>query len=240
MTTARGERPLPVGRAGGAAHQLLAGPARAVGVALGGLLGAAARVTGRRPLHPRGVVLRGTVQVGLDPGAPGAVEPCTAPAVVRVSRAAGLPRPWPDVHGLAVRWERAGRPQALLLSSAGLGTVSRFVLALRRDVTSGPLTTLMPFRTPAGPVVLGAVVTRRVDGGLDVELRSAHARGRWHRWGAVQLDPPHGPSVDSDVRVDPVVHCPDGLATYPWAAAVRRPAYRAARVGAPHPAPLPW
>lgn len=32
-------------------------------------------------------------------------------------------------------------------------------------------------------------------------------------------------------RVDPVRHVPGSLATYPWAAALRAPAYRAARTG---------
>lgn len=211
-----------------------------VGRVLGGLVDVAGRSTGRRPLHPRGVVLPATLRLGGDPGAPGAVAALDAPAVVRLSRAVGLPRPWPDVHGLAVRWERDGRAEALLLSGTGLGTVSRFVLAARRRVVDGPLTTLMPFRTPDGPVLLGASPRARADGGLDVVLLSAHPRGDWHRWGMLRLDAPGAPPGDGGVRFDPVLDCPAGLATYGWAAALRLPAYHRARRAVPRPGALTW
>lgn len=211
-----------------------------VGGTLGGLADAAARRTGSRPLHPRGVVLPASIRLGDDPDAPGAVEAFDGPAVVRLSRAAGLARPWPDVHGLAVRWERRGRAEALLLSGTGTGAVTRFVLAPRRRVVDGPFTTLMPFRSPDGPVVVAALPRARADGGLDVLLLSARLRGPWHRWGALRVDAPGAGPTDGPVRFDPVLDCPSGLATYRWAAALRLPAYRHARRAVPDPGSLPW
>lgn len=229
-----------VGGAGGGVGKALGGLVGAVGGALGSLADVAGRRTRRRPLHARGIVLPASLRIGDDPDAPGAVEAFSGPAVVRLSRATGLPRPWPDVHGLAVRWERDGRAESLLLSGTGTGTVSRFVLAPRRRVVDGPFTTLMPFRAPGGPVVLGARPTARPDGGLDVLLLSSRLRGPWYRWGALRVDAPGAAAADDVVRFDPVLDCPSGLATYRWAAALRLPAYRHARRAAPDPGSLPW
>lgn len=96
--------------------------------AAGAVLAAAVRAVGLlrrspRPLHPRGVVHRGMLLID-DAGAPGGRElgaPAVVPALVRVSRSAGLPAPLPDVGGLAVRWWRDGEPQDVLLSSTGPG-----------------------------------------------------------------------------------------------------------------------
>ena len=87
---------------------------------------------------------------------------------------------------------------------------------------------------------MAARPTARPDGGLDVLLLSARLRGPWSRWGVLRVDPPDGAATDDDVRFDPVLDCPSGLATYRWAAALRLPAYRHARRAAPHPGSLPW
>ncbi|MBO3085461.1 hypothetical protein J4035_12505 [Cellulomonas sp. zg-ZUI188] len=151
------------------------------------------------------------------------------PALVRVSRAAGLPPPWPDVHGLAFRWQEDGRLSDVLLSSTGNGRLGRFVLSPRRGAWSGWFTSVMPFRTGEGPVLLAACPTAAARGGdapvVDVVLLSARAGGPWHRWGRLTAS-----AVDPEgIRFDPVLHAPAGLGTYPWAAALRLPAYRRAR-----------
>ncbi|GEK22611.1 hypothetical protein [Cellulomonas xylanilytica] len=189
-----------------------------------------------RPLHPRGVVLRGTLRTGVDPDAPGAVPAYDGPVVVRVSRSAGLPPPLPDVHGLAFRWQTAGRTNDVLLSSTGTGRIGRFVLAARRSPWSGSLGSVMPFRTDDGPVVLAArpapASGPRPEHVVDVELLSARSDGPWHRWGRLTA----AVEEPTDPRFDPVLHAPDGLGTYRWAAVLRLPSYRAARGrGLDHP-----
>jgi hypothetical protein len=179
------------------------------------------------------VVLRGTLRTGDDPDAPGAVPGYDGPVVVRVSRSVGLPPPLPDVHGLAFRWQTAAGTNDVLLSSAGTGRISRFVLAVRRSPWSGSFSSVMPFRTDDGPVVLAARPAPPASGPrpeqvVDVELLSARSTGPWHHWGrltAAVEDP-------TEPRFDPVLHAPDGLGTYRWAALLRLPSYRAARASA--------
>ncbi|MBE1877489.1 hypothetical protein [Myceligenerans pegani] len=219
--------------------------ARVVGLALGVAV-AVARRWRPRPLHPSGVVLAGALHVESH-GAPGGAAlgaPVAHPVVVRVSRAAGLPAPLPDVFGLAVHWTTGGRSQDLLLSATGLGRATRFLLAPRVRPCGGGFGTLMPFRdvddrpvllaaAPAGPSPrdLGATSREPVAlVGVELRLLSAHPGGRWHRLGALRC----GEIVTADApRVDPVQNVPGALGTYPWAAALRAPAYRAARGGQP-------
>jgi hypothetical protein len=210
-----------------------------------------------RPLHPTGTVLAGTLHLDADadpglagpdarhggaatPGAAALGAPVTHPVVVRVSRAAGLPAPLPDVFGLAVHWTADGRSQDLLLSATGLGRATRFLLAPRLRPLGGGFGTLMPFRDVDGrPVLLAAVPTgerpRGRDGtgttalaGVELVLLSARPGGRWHRLGVLRCG--HVLAGDAP-RLDPVRHVPGALGTYAWAAALRAPAYRAARTG---------
>lgn len=215
--------------------------ARATGLALGAVV-AVVRRWRPRPLHPTGTVLIGTLHLDGDaaPGAAALGAPVTHPVTVRVSRAAGLPAPLPDVFGLAVHWTVDDRPQDILLSATGLGRITRFLLAPRFRPLGGGFGTLMPFRDLDGrPVLLAAApVGTRPHGrhstrttalvGADLVLLSAHPGERWHRLGTLRC----GPAVAGDApRVDPVRHAPGALDTYRWAAALRAPAYRAARTG---------
>lgn len=206
----------------------------ALGSLLGGLLGGPLAVVAAlrrgRPLHPRGRVV--PARLVLDGGAPelGPVlgRAAELDGVARVSRAMGLPEPRPDIGGLAVRWSGRDGPNDLLLAATGLSPVTRHVLALRRVALGGPLSTLMPFAGPRGPVEIAAVPSS--DGvNRELELRWARPTGRWRTFGTLHLDLA-GPVADrADLRFDPVAHCPDGLETYPWAAALRVPAYRWSR-----------
>lgn len=209
--------------------------ADAAGAVLRALVGAVDRLRpSPRPLHPRGVVRHGTLLVD-DDGAPGALElgaPLVVSAVARVSRAAGLPAPLPDVFGVAVRWEADGRTQDLLLSGTGLGPLTRFVLVPRRRPLDGPHGTLMPFLDGQGrALVVAAVPTPGAprDGGVDLVLLSARPGGRWHRLGRLVCPPRPGDGDDPDLRFDPVRHVPGALRVPGWAARLRLPSYRRAR-----------
>lgn len=187
-----------------------------------------------RPLHPRGVVRHGTLVVD-DAGAPGARElgaPLVAPVRTRVSRSVGLPAPLPDVFGVALRWEHDGRDHDLLLSSTGLGRLTRFLLAPRRHPQSGALGTLMPFLDADGRSVLVAAVPAPgapPDGGVDLILLSARAGGPWQRLGRLVCPARPDDADDPALRFDPVLHAPAGLRVPGWAARLRRPSYRTAR-----------
>src|SRR5437763_503325 len=92
------------------------GAALAAATALGGRLRRA-----RKPLHPRGVHLQGTlVRLGSDGleswQVPWLDEPGGVPAHVRLSRGLGVPPPWPDFLGLAIRAEEP-TPADLLFTS---------------------------------------------------------------------------------------------------------------------------
>jgi hypothetical protein len=219
------------------------GVAQTAGAGLRALV-AVARALRRspRPLHPRGVVRRGTLVLD-GPHAPGARElgaPLVTPVLARVSRSVGLPAPLPDVFGVAVRWTAPGsvdaRPQDLLLSSTGLGRVSRFLLAPRRHPLGGGFGTLMPFLDDGGRSVLLAAVPapgadRSADEGLDLVLLSARPGGPWQRCG--RLVCPAGPddADDDALRFDPVLHVPGTLRVPRWAAQLRVPSYWEARAG---------
>ena len=77
--------------------------------------------------------------------------------LVRFSRAIGLPSTLPDIHGIALRIPLEGdRFGDLLLASTGLGRMTRFVLTAGHDVTRRPLTTLLPYSGPRGPMLVAA------------------------------------------------------------------------------------
>lgn len=142
-------------------------------------------------LHPRGTVHSCTLTVlgGAGGGqAPGRTSPWGSrlldrPAdhqgVVRLSRSAGLPRPLPDVDGMAVRLPGAGldgHDLDLLLVSAW-----RFVFV------PAPLartwSCILPFRTGTGRLVmLGA---RPRSGGF--ELLTAAPLGPWTSWAHLEV-----------------------------------------------------
>ncbi|GAB2672310.1 hypothetical protein [Thalassiella azotivora] len=214
---------------------------RAAGSVLGGVFGAAARVRpATKPLHPRGHVAAGVLERrGLHPpvGVPWLDEPGTDAVLVRRSKSAGLPGHLPDVHGLTVRVRAGGtRHGDLLLATTGTRPVTRHLLV---PTTSDrrPMTTLMPYRTPSGPVVLAAF-PHGDDAGYDLAV--ATLTGPWRTFASLAVDDTPdadaGDGPDVDLRFDPVVHPLPGLGTYAWVSRLREPAYAAARRRSPAPA----
>jgi hypothetical protein len=142
--------------------------------------------------------------------------------LVRHSRAVGLPPPWPDIFGLAVRVPtRDGRHGDLLFATTGLGRLTRFTLTPARSPYSRPMTTLLPYRTPAGPVLLSAVFEDETTAALGW----ASGSGVWHRFAELSLhEDPSGES-DQPVSFEPVLNVLPGLETYDWVRRLRDPAY---------------
>jgi hypothetical protein len=150
-------------------------------------------------------------------------ESRTDEVLVRESRAAGLPRPLPDVRGLALRVPNPdGSVGDVLFSSTGLGRLTRFVLLPTLSTYGRPMTTLLPYDTDAGPVHLGV----RATGPDRLELLYAVGGGDWQQLGELELSEREG---DQDVSFDAVRNTLPGLRQYAAVRRLREPAYAAAR-----------
>lgn len=184
-----------------------------------------------KPLHPKGVVVPATVhRYGTAEvfGAPWLDDPGTDSALVRLSRAVGLPKSLPDFLGLALRLTPQGRPADLLFATTGRSVLRRFVLSLHRDVVWSPTTytTLLPYRTRTGAVLLAAT-PGQTGGEIRVTLAAARPTGRWHDFGAIEI--PSLTGTDQPVSFDPVLNQLDGLEPYRAWAQLREAAYAGAR-----------
>jgi hypothetical protein len=200
------------------------------GRALGVVFGAVARLRpSGRPLHPTGSVGRGVLRRrggDVPSGVAWLDEPGEDEVLVRASRSAGLPAPLPDVFGLAVRVPTG--PQAygdLLLASSGAGPLSRFVFTPALRPGNRVLTTITPYRTDGGPVLLSA--DHRTD--RVVELAWARGRGPWHGFAALQLGEESVGGSDAGVTFDAMRNTVAGLEVYDWVRRLREPSYRSAR-----------
>ena len=198
---------------------------------IGGALGGVFRVLGAvrptaKPLHPRGTVRHATLhRRGVEPpvGVPFLDLVATDEVLVRESRAAGLPHPLPDVHGLALRVPNPdGSYGDVLFATTGFGWLTRFLLTPTRTPYGRPMTTLLPYDTAAGAVLLGV---HAVDDAR-LELVFAIGRGPWRSVGELVLSER---GSDEDVTFDAVRNTLPGLAQYPAVRRIREPSYHAAR-----------
>jgi hypothetical protein len=207
--------------------------ARAASYAGGQVLRSATWIVAARPaakpLHPRGSVVRGTLhRFGAEDrtGAAWLDQTGDDDVLVRQSRAVGLPSPVPDIVGLALRVPTGGdRHGDLLFASTGLGPLTRYMLTPARSTHGRPLTTLLPYQTPAGAVLLSAVFHDETTVGLSWAIRS----GAWHPFAelVLQRDPVDG--ADLPVSFEPVRNVPPGMDTFDWVRRLREPAYTTAR-----------
>lgn len=177
-----------------------------------------------KPLHPHGRLRTGRLERLGNPepvGVPWLDRTGTDEVLARTSRAIGLPSPLPDIHGLAVRVPVDDEYADLLFATTAWNRVGRHVLV--PTMGAGPsLTTLLPYRTAAGPVVIGARQS-----GSSYDLSWATVGGGWHRFAELRLSEPAAP--DAVVSFDPVLNRPPGLTPYAWVTALRERAYATAR-----------
>jgi hypothetical protein len=220
---------------------------RTAGRAVAVPLGALARLTRGKPMHPRGVVVDAVLDRSGGPaawGVPWLAERDSRRVVVRLSRSAGLPAPLPDLLGLAVRIPGPGGPVDLLLSTTGRGPLTRLVTVPRRDAAAVH-SSIMGYRSDAGTLRLAAL-PEPATGRLPSEpgplaeavsarhpaftLAVARGRGDWVPFGRLQLQRPVA-ELDPDLRFDAVRNPPPGLVPDGPMARFRAPAYAAARRG---------
>ena len=181
-----------------------------------------------KPLHPRGSLVTGTLRRFGGKDASGATwldQPGLDQVLVRQSRAIGLPPPSPDIFGLALRAPIEGdRHGDLLFASTGLGGMTRFVLTPARSPAGRPLTTLLPYRTSAGAVLLSAVFRDT----HTLTLAWAIGSGPWHPFAELTLKEQEV-DAGSALSFDPVQNGLPGLETYEWVQRLRAPSYITAR-----------
>ncbi|WP_432498979.1 hypothetical protein [Kineococcus auxinigenes] len=183
-----------------------------------------------KAVHTRGsVVAAEVVRHGLaEPvGVPWVDEAGVDRAVVRFSRAAGLPRPLPDVLGLALRVNGPdGEPRDLLLSTTFDTGAGRRLLRPALDHRSGTYGSVAAFRAPTGPLLAGA---RWREGRF--LLAVAAPRGPWRPFAELLLHEDPATAPDRVLTFDPGRHPVPGLEMPRRWLRLREPAYAGSRAG---------
>lgn len=155
-----------------------------------------ARARHERGLHPRGALLYGTADLStLGTMLAGRADP---KVVVRLSRRIGLPDPFPDFNGVAVRFVDAhgvGRHQDLLLTSApGLPVLRQAIRPCRTFGASG-FSSVLRYRDRTGRSLIFRIAPLLVDRLEDLgpalpvtlELSAASPFGRWRPLASLHL-----------------------------------------------------
>ena len=195
------------------------------------IFGGLARLRGGKPIHQPGRVYEARLlrRGGGTTGVPWLDQPGEDTGVVRLSRGAGLPRPLPDVLGLAFGFTGPdGARHDLLLSTGGTGRWTRHLLVPRRDPLRSEYSTLFPYRAGTLRVTLTARPRPVRRGGPLFLLHAAAGGGRDRELGLLVLGGPRG---DEPITFDPVLHPLPGLVLPGPVAALRATSYRGAREG---------
>ena len=229
-------------------------PSRLAGDAFGLVFRILKTVRPERPIHPRGVSLRGVVETGhqSDPeqslgrewnrlGRP----PRPILRFGQVLTLAGTSGTLPGHPRLALRLPDGRRSADLLFATTGLSVPGRFLLLPHRTLSRAAFTTLMPYRGARGPVLLApntvripdaarsATTERQLERSLSggewvLALSFAKPGGPWRRFGTVTLEAEPGPR-DTESRFDPIRNVIPGAETYAWTRRLRERAYAVAQ-----------
>ncbi len=217
--------------------------------------GALSALRGRRRIfHPDGVALEAELHVVGEGGhgAPLLDAPGRHPAVVRLSRGAGLPDALPDTLGLAVRLcdvHGPGLHQDLLMNtSADAPLVHHLILPAPRGWFAQSYSSVLPYRIggalrlfgalPASPppdVAVPPGSLRELDaalarGGVAFHLALAPLGGRLAPFGHLALGERLPARVAEEIRYSPW-HTGGGIAPAGPFQGTRRPAYRGSQRG---------
>lgn len=160
-------------------------------------------------------------------------EPGSRPAVVRLSRGAGLPTTLPDVLGLAFRLQGPEGPQDLLLDSCWGGPLGRHLVRPGRSASRGFYGSLLAYRANGRTVHLAAVGsdphrTTPHDAAVGERFRllvAAPYDRNWRHWAdLLLLEPVERPAL----RFSPA-HDGLGISLRLDGARFRAPSYRASQ-----------
>ncbi|MEV7606808.1 hypothetical protein AB0N65_15360 [Paenarthrobacter sp. NPDC089322] len=166
-----------------------------------------------------------------------------SPVIARLSRSIGLPGFLPDILGLAIRTTEHGTPSDILLASTGPTGLGRFMLYPHRNAAKAVFSSMMPYKTTSGPVLLAARTiggpemlpatpeafpASLQDGTWVLEMHYATPLGPWNRFGTLTLTV-DGQPHDTGLRFDPLLNPLPGAGTYGWTRRLREPSYTAAR-----------
>ncbi|MGC0208630.1 phosphodiesterase [Streptomyces levis] len=215
---------------------------------------ALARLRRAPALHPQGLTCGGEVEVVDDGSGPWDVPWLDTSrrldAMVRLSRAGGLPRRLPDGLGLAVRVTDADGPDRtldLLMTSSGRGRAGRHLPLPRADALRGPYSSLLPYRV-AGRSRLLAAFPRRTrqapvpgdprsmaaalaDGPLVYDLCAETGDRAWRRFAVLTVRAVLPVGQKDTLDFDIYRHSVRGFVPGGALAATRRAAYRGSRSG---------
>jgi hypothetical protein len=227
-----------------------------------------AKLRRRRSLHPTGAGYRGWFRV--DDGRPAVAlfrSGAAQPALLRFSRAAGLPEPLPDALGVAVKLPDAhgpGADQDLLLTSSIDRPLLRRLLFPATSFVRGAFSTALPYELDGRRVVLLLVPAlpnggrpsngagRRRGGalaeldaaiadGLRFQLRTAGSLGPSRPLATLTIGGPLPAEQGRRLRFNPWNTGP-GIRPCGWLNLLRDTAYRASQRGRPdsgRPSPAP-
>jgi hypothetical protein len=215
----------------------------------------------RRPLHPTGAGYRGWLALDDDgPAVPVLGSGQAQPALVRFSRAAGLPEPLPDALGVAVKLPDAhgpGSDQDLLLTSSIDRPLLRRLLFPATSFLRGAFSSALPYELGGQRVVLllvpvlpdggrtphgvggrsgGALaeLDAAVVAGLRFQLRTAGSLGPSLPLATLTIAGPLPAEQTRQLRFSPWTTGP-GIRPHGWLNLLRDTAYRASQRGRPDP-----
>ncbi|MFJ4229648.1 hypothetical protein ACIPYV_18930 [Paenarthrobacter nicotinovorans] len=216
------------------------------GTAFAAMFKAIKVVRPHRPIHPKGIRLVGTLDRDKGTrqfsGIPWLDASGSTQVDARISRSIGPPDAFPDIIGLAVRFTE-GKRSDMLLATTGPTGLGRFILRLRRDAAGAVFSSMMPYKSNKGPVLIAA----RTIGGPEklpmdpgafrsllsetawtLELHHASPLGSWTRFGTLTLRVADH-AEDTHERFGPVLNPLPTAGTYGWTRRLREPSYATAR-----------
>jgi hypothetical protein len=218
----------------------------AVAVASARLFETLSRARRKRAFHPDGVGFAATLEPLGAEEVSGSALGRESEAVVRLSRALGLPEWLPDPCGLALRVPDAygrGRHQDLLLVSSGSAPLARHAISPARGFFDRPYSTVLPYRLEGRLVVFAALpepgsgqgpklaeLRRRDGAGLAFELALASPGGAWQRFARLALGERLDPAETERLDFDPT-NTGGGLELAGFLNRLRGPSYRSSQAG---------
>ena len=219
--------------------------------ATGGLFKALSAARGKRAFHPHGVVFEATFTPYVRSAKTGVelLDGGERRALVRCSRALGLPEPVPDILGFAIRFPDAygpGAHQDLLTVTSFDAPLAHHALVPATGFFERPYSTLLAFRLPEGirlfgvlPLGSGPALGPRLEqiaeaaerGTATFELALSPLNGRFDGVGMIVLGERLPRAEGERLRFNPQ-YSGGGIRPAGPLQGLRDPAYRGSQAGA--------